>query len=214
MTVTDVLTVLVLLYIGSRLVRAFGRALSPEGRAAIREIVRGLRLRHFLPVPFVLAAVVGAAVVLVKIPGLDFGWWTAIGGQGNPVFGSTARTRGTPLETIIPVVFIVLLLPGLPLFAYREEEMFRLGAESWSRPRRVGMAIAFGLVHALIGIPIAVALALSIGGAYFQFMYLWAYRRSGGSRRAAVLESTRAHLAYNATIVVLVLIAIALGANA
>ena len=60
------------------------------------------------------------------------------------------------------------------------------------------------VLHALIGIPIGAALALSIGGWYFTWWYLWAYRRTHNTS-AAVLESTRAHLAYNVTVVVIVL---------
>jgi hypothetical protein len=140
----------------------------------------------------------------VRIPGLSFGWWTAIGGQGNPVVGSTDKTAGTPLEWIVPLVFMVLLVPVLPLFAEREEVMFRQGAEHWSWGRRAYKCVQFGLVHALIGIPIGVALALSIGGAYFMWAYLRMYRRAGPE--AALLESTRAHAAYNLTIVVLVMV--------
>jgi len=206
----DILSLAVIGYMGSRLIVAFRRSLSDEGKAAIVPIVKGLRPRHFVPVPFLLTAVLAAATLLVQFPVLDFGWWTALGGEGNPVFGSTERTRGTPLEVVIPIVFILLLLPALPLFARREEELFRLGAERWSTARRVWKAVQFGLVHALIGIPIGVALALSIGGAWFQFVYLRAYRYSGGDdvrhrRWEALLESTRAHLAYNATIAVIVL---------
>ena len=202
----DVLSLAVIAYMGSRLVVAFRRSLSEEGKAAIAPIVTGLRPRHFVPVPFLLTAVLVAAALLVQLPVLDFGWWTALGGEGNPVFGSTERTRGTPFEVVIPIVFIVLLLPALPLFARREEELFRLGAEGWSPARRAWKAVQFGLVHALIGIPIGVALALSLGGAWFQFVYLRAYRRSEGSRWEALLESTRAHLAYNATIAMVVLV--------
>jgi hypothetical protein len=200
----DLLSFAVIAYMGSRLVVAFRRSLSEQGRLAIRPIVRGLRLHHFVPVPFVLAAVLAAATLLLRVPGLDFGWWTALGGEGNPVFGSTERTRGTPLEVVVPIVFILLLLPALPLFARREEELFRLGAEGWSPARRVWKALQFGLVHALIGIPIGVALALSVGGAWFQVVYLRAHQRTG-SRYEALLDSTRAHLAYNGTIATLVL---------
>ena len=66
----------------------------------------------------------------------------------------------------------------------------------------------FGLVHAVIGIPIGVALALGVGGGYFQWAYLRGWHASGGDPTAAVLESTRAHTAYNAVIVVVVLAAI------
>ena len=71
-------------------------------------------------------------------------------------------------------------------------------------------AVQFGLIHALIGIPIGVALALSVGGAYFQWAYLRGYRASGGDLRAALFESTRAHTAYNGVIVTVVLVAILL----
>ena len=205
MNLLDVLSLAVIAFMGSRLVVAFHRSLSGDGRAAIAQIMKGLRPRHFVAVPFLLAAVLATSVLLVQVPGLDFGWWTAIGGEGNPVFGSTERTRGTPLEVVVPIVFILLLLPALPLFARREEELFRLGAERWSAARRTWKAMQFGLVHALIGIPIGVALALSVGGAWFQLVYLRAYRRSGGSRLEALLESTRSHLAYNATIALVVL---------
>jgi hypothetical protein len=205
----DVLSLAVIAFMGSRLALAFGRSLRGDGRAAIAQVTRGLRPRHFAPVPLLLTAVLVAASLLVQLPILDFGWWTALGGEGNPVFGSTERTRGTPLEVIVPIVFVLLLLPALPLFARREEELFRLGAERWSPARRVWKALQFGLVHALIGIPIGVALALSIGGAWFQRVYLRAYDRTG-SRLEALLESTRAHLAYNGTIAVLVLVLFAL----
>jgi hypothetical protein len=202
-TLLDVVTIVVLAWFGSRLLLSFRRSLASGARAHAMEIVRGLRLRHFLPVPLVVTLVLVAAVVLTAIPPLGFGWWTAIGGYGNPVFGVTDRTVGTPFEVIVPIVFIVLLVPALPLLVEREEVLFRLGAESWSTPKRVGKAVLFGLVHALVGIPIGFALALSIGGGHFLLGYVRAFRRTG-SRAAALLESTRLHLAYNATIVAVV----------
>jgi hypothetical protein len=198
---TDLLTVLVLAFIGSRLltgIRLLGR---PDVRDHWWTIVRGLRPHHFLMAPAVLVAVVTVATLLLQVPGLDFGWWTAIGGLGNPVTGATDATTGTPLEWIIPAVFLVLLTPALPLFAESEERMFRQGAENWSRARRIRRSVEFGLVHALIGIPIGVALALSIGGLYFTWRYL----------KGGLLESTRAHLAYNMEVVLLVIVALGTG---
>jgi len=149
----------------------------------------------------VLALVIVAASLLVQVPGLDFGWWTAIGGVGNPVVGATDRTAGTALEWVVPLVFLVLLVPALPLLVEREERMFRAGSEHRTFWQRVGRGVVFGLVHALIGIPVGVALALSIGGWYFTVMYL----------RGGLAESTRAHLAYNLTVLVVVALAILLG---
>jgi hypothetical protein len=173
-------------------------------------LVRGVRWRHVWPAPLLLVAVVTVASTLLLVPGLDWGWWSALGGYGNPVTGGTESTAGTTLEWLLPLAFVLLLLPALPLFAEAEERRFRLGAEHWSWPRRVRSCVTFGLVHALIGIPIGVALALSVGGAWFLRSYL----RAWGERRSAIdglIESTRMHLAYNGTIVALLLVALATG---
>jgi hypothetical protein len=207
----DLLTAAVLAFVGVRLVGAARVALAGRGRERIVAITRGVRARHLLGAPVALTGVAVAASVLVQVPGLDVGWWTAIGGVGNPVTGGSERTVGTTLEWLLPIVFLVLLLPALPLFAEREEQMFRAGAEHWSTPRRLWRGALFGLVHAVIGIPIGVALALSVGGWYFTWWYLRAWRATH-SRAAALLESTRAHLAYNLFIVGLILLAAVLGA--
>ncbi|MEZ5218426.1 MAG: hypothetical protein R2715_18025 [Ilumatobacteraceae bacterium] len=107
-----------------------------------------------------------------------------------------------------PLAFLSMLLPALPLFAHAEERAFRQGAEHWSTERRAAKCVQFGLVHALIGIPIGVALALSVGGLYFLVVYLRAFSRTG-SRHEATLESTRAHTAYNGVIIGVVLVLIA-----
>lgn len=206
-TALDLLTVAVLAFFGSRMFLSFKRSLAAGARRHSVELVRGLRLRHFLPVPLVVTLVVLAALGLTSIPPLAFGWWTAIGGEGNPAFGVTERTVGTAFELIVPAIFITLLIPALPLLVEREEQIFRLGAEAWSTPKRIGKALLFGLVHALVGIPIGFALALSVGGAHFTLGYLRAWRATG-SRREALLESTRLHLAYNASIVALVVAAL------
>ncbi len=210
MSLLDVLTVAVLAFVGVRIAQGTRFALSGTGRRRIAAIVRGVRWTHFaLAVP-TLAVVLLVAIALVEVPGLDFGWWTAIGGVGNPVTGTTDRTAGTALEWIIPLAFLTLLLPALPLFAEVEERMFRLGSERRTRPQQARRGLEFGLAHALIGIPIGVALALGIGGWYFTWWYLRGYRRTHDPH-AAMLESTRAHLAYNTTIVGLIIVAVALG---
>jgi cytochrome b561 len=112
---------------------------------------------------------------------------------------------------LIPVVFMTLVVLALPLFANGEERMFRTGAQRWTTRRRVAKVVQFGLIHAIIGIPIGVALALSVGGAYFMAVYLHAYALTG-SPTEATLESTRAHTAYNALIIVVVVAAVALDA--
>ncbi len=201
---SDVLTWGVLGFMGVRLTSGLRRSQTADGRSMVREIVVGVRFRHLWPVVVVLPVIVTAASLLMAVPGLHWGWWSLLGGEGNPVFGSADSTTGTPFEWIIPLVFMALLLPALPLFALAEERMFRAGAEDWSWQRRAYKVLQFGMVHAIIGIPLGAALALSLGGAYFMIVYLRAYRATL-SRRLATLESTRAHSVYNAVIVAVVL---------
>jgi ABC-type Fe3+ transport system permease subunit len=211
-SVLDVATVAVLAFVGVRIAGGTRIALTGKGRKRVIEIARGLRPVHFaLAIP-VVVLVIAAVVLLLQIPGLDWGWWTALGGFGNPVTGGTERTTGTPLEWLVPLVFVVLLLPALPLFAEAEERMFRLGAERRSRWGRIGRSVQFGLAHALIGIPIGAALGLSVGGQYFTWRYMRVCRRTG-DETAAMLESTRAHLAYNLVVITIVALAFAAGTD-
>jgi hypothetical protein len=202
----NLVTVGVLAFVGVRLVGGARLSLQGEGRAQTLLIVKGIRWRHVVVAPFVLALVLLVAGLLIQLPVLRWGWWTAIGGIGNPVTGGTEQTSGTALEWLVPLAFLLVLLPAIPLFAQAEERMFRFGAESWSGPKRVAKAIQFGLAHAIIGIPIGVALALSIGGGYFMWCYLRCYRVTHRPYEAT-MESTRAHAAYNAEIVVVLLLA-------
>lgn len=204
MELLDLLTLAVLAYIGVRLVDAARHSIVARGH--VLHLVRGLRARHFVVAVPVLFVVLVLALLLFEVPGLSFGWWTFIGGQGNPVFGSARPGSLGPLEVAVPIVFGFLLLLGMPLLVEAEEWMFRRGAEHRSGPANLRRAVLFGAVHAVIGVPLAAALALSAGGVYLTWAYLRMWRRTG-SAEAALAESTRAHLAYNLLIVGLVVLA-------
>jgi hypothetical protein len=201
----DVATYAVLGLVGVRLVSGLRHSLRGRGRSTVVELVRGIRWRHVWPVPLVLTAVATLASLLVQIPGLSFGWWTALGGAGNPIAGSSTTTTGTLWEWLLPLVFVGLVTPTLPLFALAEERIFRTGAEDWSTRRRIWKTLQFGLVHALIGIPIGAALAISLGGAYFMRVYLNTFAATR-SPKEATHEAARAHTAYNAVIMTVVLL--------
>lgn len=207
----DLLTVAVLAFVGFRLADAARQTLS--SRSEVWPLVAGLRPRHFLRAIPVLGAVLFVATPLVQVPGLDFGWWTALGGQGNPVVG-VGRPEATPgvLETLVPVVFVTLLILGLPLLVEGEEWVFRRGAQHRTRAANARRSVLFGLVHAVVGIPVGVAIALSVGGFYFTWAYLRVWRRTG-SEDDALAESTRSHLAYNLVIAVLIIAALATGST-
>ncbi len=197
-SIADVLSLAVLAFVGIRLVEA--ARITIDRRHRTLRLVRGLQRRHFLQAFPVWLGVVAGYLVLAEVPGLDFGWWYAIGGDGNPALGSTSAGGGA-LDWL-PLLFIPLLALGLPVLVEGEERMFRLGAETRSTAANLRRAVAFGLVHAVVGIPLAAALALTTGGCYLTHCYLRAWR-STHSRDAALVEATRAHLAYNLTILAL-----------
>lgn len=206
MTLVDLLTVGVLLVVGVRLIEAAQSSITARRRTWT--MVRGLEWRHFKDGFPIIVAVVATAFVLIQIPVLSFGWWTAIGGVGNPVIGTTERSFGI-FDVLVPAFFGGLLLVGLPLLVAREEYVFRRGAEQRSTTKNVGRSLLFGFAHAVIGIPIGAALALSIGGIYLTNCYLRGWRETR-TETGALVESTRAHLAYNLTIVGLVLVSLGL----
>ncbi len=207
--VLSVLTVVVLGWVGTNL--ALGARPAVRRRSHSADLVRGVRLRHVWPVPLVLTTVLGTFGLAWLVPPLRFGWWSLLGGEGNIVFGTTERTTGTVWEVVIPVVFVVLLLPALPLLVEAEERRFRLGAEGWSSGRRALRGLQFGLLHLVVGVPVAAGLAITVAGWWFTWVYLQAFRRTG-SRAAALAESTRAHLGYNLVILVLVAASVVLSA--
>ena len=208
---TNAVTFLVLGFVGFRLIGGLRSARTGTGRALIVRIVRNIGWRHVWPVPILLSIVIAVATALLTVPGLSWGWWSALGGDGNPVFASSESTLGTIWEWLIPLLFMALLFPALPLFAFAEERVFRAGAEQWTTPRRALKTLQFGLVHALIGIPIGAAIALSIGGGYFMWVYLRRFR-AAGSASAALIESTTAHAVYNGLIVIMLFTSYALDA--
>ena len=204
MSVLDLLMVAVLAVVGVRLFEAARTSVGAHRKTL--GVVQGLRSRHFLRAVPIVALIVSTAWALIQLPVLSFGWWSMIGGEGNPVVGVTEKDYGI-VSVVVPLFFIGLLIVGMPLLVAREEWVFRRGAEARGTAVNLGRSLVFGLAHAVIGIPIGAALALSIGGLYLTWCYLEGWKETR-SQTGALLESTRAHLAYNLTIITLVLISL------
>lgn len=200
-SVLDLLMVAVLAVVGVRLFEAARTSVGAHRKTL--GVVQGLRARHFVRAVPIVVVIVSTAWVLIQLPVLSFGWWSVIGGEGNPVVGVTEEDYGI-VSVVLPLFFIGLLIVGMPLLVAREEWVFRRGAEARGTAMNVARSLVFGLAHAVIGIPIGAALALSIGGLYLTRCYLKGWRETR-TQTGALLESTRAHLAYNLTIITLVL---------
>jgi hypothetical protein len=203
-SVLDLLMVAVLAVVGVRLFEAARTSVGAHRKTL--GVVQGLRSRHFLRAVPIVALIVSTAWALIQLPVLSFGWWSMIGGEGNPVVGVTEKDYGI-VSVVVPLFFIGLLIVGMPLLVAREEWVFRRGAEARGTAVNLGRSLVFGLAHAVIGIPIGAALALSVGGLYLTWCYLEGWKETR-SQAGALLESTRAHLAYNLTIITLVLVSL------
>lgn len=70
--------------------------------------------------------------------------------------------------------------------AMYEEQLFRMGAESWSPWRRVYSCVGFSLIHLVNVIyPVGLLLVIVASGGILMWVYLREYKRSGSSERGS-----------------------------
>jgi hypothetical protein len=177
--------------------------LSEEGRQAWL-LVPGLRPRHVGKAAVSVALCAAVFWALWQVPWLRHGWWSLAGGQGSLVTGTSPQ-----LPEWVTVLAVALVVVAIPAMAYTEELTFRDGIEKAPRWGKAAAALGFGLVHLVVGIPPAAALALVALGAVTTVVYLREWRRHAHlspatARIASIAESTRVHIAHNYLIVALV----------
>lgn len=178
---------------------------------------RGLRWRHATTAGVVAGVTcLLVAALLTWLPYGQVGWWSLLGGEGTALLGQGAATRApdaNPLLRVIPFLAPLLLLVILPTAARFEERYFRRGLQDLGAGAQARRQLIFGLLHMLVGVPLAAGLALAGTGALYLAIYLRTWRRTG-SQGIATLEATRAHLATNTLILLLVAAGLLLGAKA
>ena len=162
---------------------------------------RRIRLRHVAGSLVLLAVVLGVAIGLMTLlPLTGIGVGSLIGLAGNAVFApveeAAARSgsmTGPAAETVATavdlgsLVFLAALLLLLPWLAYVEERVFREGLETRSTAGRLWAALRFGLLHLVMLVPVAAALAISVAGLWYGRVYLRAYERHAGERAPQLL---------------------------
>ncbi len=116
---------------------------------------------------------------------LQFSWLTLLSTPEEKVHGTNLIVAAGSSIPYFGVIFLGLLFLNLPGMARAEEEMFREGTKSWKDG--VPRSLAFGLMHCIVGVPVAAGLALMIPGLWFTREYF-----QGGVDR-----STRVHAFYN-----------------
>lgn len=177
----------------------------------IFKIYSRFRVLMFLKVLAILFFTIASFLVIRNIPYFNYGWMDLfLKGGGNLLIAPVmeASDASSIWIKIVPFGFLSLLLIALPYLAHYEEKEFRKGRVAWSDITK--KSIEFGLVHCIVGIPLAAGVAL-IGTGFF---YAWTYRQGflkemaahGNKEQAeeeAVLTSTAYHTLYNTVLILL-----------
>ena len=173
----EAVAAVVIIFVLADLIRTAVRICrNPQHRREYSETVRSLRW-WMVPAGLAHLAAVGATAValLTLVPPLRYGWWSLIGGSGNVLLGQTGNS-GT-LWRLVGIVLPLILVVVVPWLAHFEESTFRAGSENRSVPRRLAVQLGFGLIHCMVGVPLAVGIALTISGLYYERVYLTALSR-------------------------------------
>jgi hypothetical protein len=211
---------------------------------------RRIRPRHVLGSLGLMIVVATTLVSLLQLlPFTGYGLGSVIGLSGNAVFApleeASIRSGGAGLGAPLAPdgdpaggidlaeagliagtsAFLLALLLLFPWLAYVEERTFREGLEDATLPRELWTALRFGLIHLVMLIPLAAALAVGVAGFAYGRVYRRAHRRAAQRtevidgpfgqpvtiapsparvRGEAVLESTIWHTTFNSLLVVLV----------
>ena len=228
-----------------------GRAASVAwmNRSLAVRVWGSIRPRHVLGSLALLGVVMTVFGLLVwLVPVTQYGLGSLVGLTGNAVFApveeAAVRAGGAPLTqasaaqqpwwvNALIFGFVAALTALLPWLAYGEERMFRMGLERAGALRQVVSAVRFGLIHLLMLIPVAAALAVGVAGFWYGRVYRKAYASARAQTRVLVgpfgeeveeplpvaearsrglLASTVWHTAFNTTIIALVAIGMLLGA--
>ncbi|WP_370324838.1 hypothetical protein [Euzebya sp.] len=198
--VVDVVRIAVVAGVGLLLVRS-ARAAWSRRRLAV-EVWGSIRPRHVVGSLGLVVVVMAVLVLLLwAVPVTGYGLGSLVGLDGNAVFAPIEGTLEAPVEgaitaaetgraapaipwTDVAVVtgFLALLVALFPHLAHAEESAFRTGWEDLDGWGQAWSALRFGLVHLIMLIPVAAALAIAVAGFTYGRIYLRAYRRAAVPR--------------------------------
>lgn len=158
-----------------------------------------------------IACVIGSSYGLYQVSDIfHISWLNLFGMNGGNVLtgGGTSSTNSNAshatntnthislIGLLITIMIPVILLPIIPLFAYAEEFKFRTGAEERSFWGNTLKCLQFGLMHMIVGVPLAIGLGLTFGGIAFTLTYLHRYKQVQ-DKVLATDRSAALHTTYN-----------------
>lgn len=167
----------------------------------------------FLRALCTLAVVIVTSSLLYQfIPVLRFSWLHLLNLKAGNILVSPVIDGGVSSSKwvqILPIVFVLVFAYAMHFMVETEEKQFRQGHATWGRI--LPMSLAFGLVHCIVGVPLAVGLGLSVAGLSFAWTYKQEYERAlprlGNTKAevAGVMASTVVHAMYNLIVIALLL---------
>ncbi len=128
-------------------------------------------LQNFLVALCIIAICIG----LMELSSILKWSWFSLFNTRNELTGEIIEHQGeninvTPMKVkYLGPVFAILLALNLPQFAHIEEVWFREGTRSWQHG--LILSFIFGMLHCLVGVPLAAGLALSVAGLWFTHQY-------------------------------------------
>jgi hypothetical protein len=189
-----------------------------------RDIVRpyrAIRPRHLAIGVLTILLPVTSFILTADVPVLNWSLLTLVGQENGNV-----AAAGLEVGPWFAAPYLLLLLACLPMLALVEEYWFRRGTRGWRDG--LGRSLLFGLVHALVGVPLGVAiLGLGAVGLVLTGVYLRAVRRppEGAGPTGFAVERLRSttpderrgidaaavqHLAYNTIALTVAAVAVVL----
>jgi len=173
------------------------------------------RLRMFFEILAVILQVVLVYSFLVWCsPLFKYGWMNLfLGMSGNMYIAPIVELTSADISwvRILPFMFFLLFLVAVPFMAQIEEKIFRKGHYEW--PDMVKMSVVFGLIHCVVGVPLASGIALIGSGLFYAHKYRKSFLseldKHGNWERAeeeAMLVSTTYHTLYNSVLVVILIV--------
>lgn len=144
------------------------------------DVYKSIRFRHIV---YAIIGIMGVLTIFTLLWNtgnkiLQFGWIITPLMNSSDSVSDNIPEDGTAYTTAIVIVMIMaisviagllFLLSALPQFAYNEENSFRKPYLDQSIWEKFKSCVVFGLMHLIMGIPVAAAIGLMFGGAVFMF---------------------------------------------
>jgi hypothetical protein len=152
---------------------------------------------------------------LSSTPVLSFSWLNLFDAKGSNLIVQPINTSGKDISKFLAfsystVMWLIFTL-CLPYLAKVEEEIFR--EYYFDHKSRIKQSLKFGFIHMIVGVPVFVAIILSIVGWIFSIRYCLSFNKNLKSNSyseacdRALFDSTSLHAKYNFIIITSVYLA-------